>query len=123
MGYAFSLEDYLYRIIRNERGHLIVILLIHVLVTFARLQGPGGERAFTAHSLLMKQQLLVINRSQKGSPNLSVIDRFLVGFWSLFPRPCHIRRSRVILKLSTLLRCHDALRKRKPALINSLAEA
>ena len=95
----------------------LIILLIHLLATIAKLLGPGGAKAVVADSLLMKQQLLVINRSRKRAPNLSVIDRFLLGFWSLFLKPRHIRRSAVILKPSTLLRFHDALRKRKYRLL------
>ncbi len=65
----------------------LVFLLIHLLTTIAKLLGPGGAKAIVADSLLMKQQLLVINRSRKRAPNLSVIDRFLMGFWSLFLSP------------------------------------
>ena len=91
----------------------LVFLLIHLLTTIAKLLGPGGVKAIIADSLLMKQQLLVISRSRKRAPNLSVLDRFLLGFWSLFLSPHHIRRSAIILRPSTLLRFHDALKKRK----------
>ena len=59
----------------------LVLLLIHLLTTLAKLLGPGGAKAIVADSLLMKQQLLVISRSRKRAPNLSVLDRFLLGFW------------------------------------------
>ena len=63
----------------------LALLLIHRLTTLAKLLGPGGApKAIVADSLLMKQQLLLISRSRKRAPNLSVIDRFLLGFWSLF---------------------------------------
>ena len=55
----------------------LVFLLVHLLTTLAKLLGPGGAKAIVADSLLMKQRLLVINRSRKRAPNLSVIDRFL----------------------------------------------
>jgi hypothetical protein len=70
-----------------------VFLLIHLLTTLAKLLGPGGAKAIVADSLLMKQQLLVISLSRKRATNLSVIDRFLLGFWSLFLSPNHIRRA------------------------------
>ena len=76
----------------------LVFLLIHLVTTLAKLLGPGGTKAIIADSLLMKQQLLVINRSRKPAPNLSVIDRFLLGFWSLFLSRHHIRRSAIILR-------------------------
>ena len=46
----------------------LVFLLIHLLTTLARLLGPDGAKAIVADSLLMKQQLLVINRSQNAHP-------------------------------------------------------
>ena len=95
----------------------LVFLLIHLVTTLAKLLGPGGANAIVADNLLMKQQLLVINRSRKRAPNLSVIDRFLLGFWSLFLSRHQIRRSAIILRPSTLLRFHEALKKRKYQLL------
>src|SRR5210317_1302184 len=69
---------------------ILLLILAHLLTTLARLLGPGGAKAIVADSLLMKRQLLVINRSRKRAPNLSVLDRFLLGFWSLFLSPHHI---------------------------------
>jgi hypothetical protein len=66
----------------------LLVLLVHLLTTVAKLLGPGGARAIVADSLLMKQQLLVINRSRQRAPNLSALDRFLLGFWlTLFAIP------------------------------------
>jgi len=81
--------------------------------------GPGGARAVVADSLLMKQQLLVINRSRRRAPNLSELDRFLFGFWSLFLDPRRIQRAAVIIRPSTLLKFHDLLKKRKYRLLYS----
>ena len=91
----------------------LLVRLAHLLTTIAKLLGPGGARAIVADSLLMKQQLLVINRSRQRAPNLSALDRFLFGFWSLFLSPHGIRRAAVILKPSTLLKFHDILKNRK----------
>ena len=57
----------------------LLVLLTHFLTIIARLLGPGGARAIVADSLLMKQQLLVINRSRRRAPNLTTIDRILLG--------------------------------------------
>jgi len=67
----------------------------------------------------MKQQLLVINRSRRRAPNLTAIDRILLGFWSLFLSPHGIRRAAAILKPSTLLKFHDILKNRKYRLLYS----
>jgi len=56
----------------------LLILLIHLLTTIAKLMGTGGARAVVADSLLMKQQLLVINRSRQ--PRL--ISQHSIGFCS-----------------------------------------
>ena len=92
-------------------------MLAHLLTTLAKLLGPGGAKAIVADSLLMKQQLLIINRSRRRAPNLTVIDRLLLGFWTLFLSPHHIRRAAVILKPSTLLSFHDMLKRRKYRLL------
>jgi putative transposase len=97
----------------------LLILLAHLLTTAAKLLGPGGARTIVADSLLMKQQLLVINRSRRRAPNLSPLDRFLFGFWSLFLDPHHIQRAAVIIRPSTLLKFHDILKKRKYRLLYS----
>ncbi len=80
----------------------LLIHLAHLLTTIAKLMGPGGARAVVADSLLMKRQLLVINRSRRRAPNLSVLDRFLFGFWSLFLDPNRIQRAAVIIRPSTM---------------------
>ena len=97
----------------------LLILLAHLLTTFAKLLGPSGARAVVADSLLMKQQLLVIKRSRRRAPNLSALDRFLFGFWSLFLDPRRIQRAAVIIRPSTLLKFHNLLKKRKYRLLYS----
>ncbi len=91
----------------------LLVLAVHLITTIAKLMGPSGARAIVAESLLMKQQLLVVNRSRQRAPNLSALDRFLFGFWSLFLNPRRIPRSAVIIKPSTLLRFREALVKCK----------
>ena len=46
----------------------LAVLFLHLLTTVARLAGPGGARAVVAESVLVKQQLLILNRSVKRSP-------------------------------------------------------
>ena len=52
----------------------LLVLLAHLLTTITKLLGPGGTKAVVADSLLMKQQLLVINRSRRRAPNLNGTD-------------------------------------------------
>jgi len=49
----------------------LFILLGHLLTTVAKLLRPGGARAVTAESVLMKQQLLLLNRSRRRRPQQS----------------------------------------------------
>ena len=58
-----------------------IILLVHLIATLARLMGPGGLRSVVAESLLVKQQLLILNRSRHRAPNLRPSDRILAGVW------------------------------------------
>ena len=96
---------------------VLLLMFAHLLTTVAKLLGAGGAKAIVADSLLMKQQLLIINRSRRRAPNLTPVDRMLLGFWSLFLSPHHIQRAAVILKPTTLFKFHDILKKRKYRLL------
>jgi putative transposase len=91
----------------------LAVLFLHILATVARLAGPGGARAVVAESVLVKQQLLILNRSRRRSPNLRFADRVVVGVCALLMRPSRLVRAAVVLKPSTLLRLHRALTTRK----------
>jgi putative transposase len=97
----------------------VIYLLFHLLTTFAKLLRPGGGRTVIAENLLLKQQLIIHSRSRQRAPNLSTQDRALLGFWSLFLTPRRIARSAIIIKPSTLLSFHNALKKRKYRLLYS----
>jgi hypothetical protein len=97
----------------------LVILFIHVIATLARLLGPGGIRSVVAESVLVKQQLLILNRSRARSPNLRTSDRLVVGLCALLIRPARLIRSAIVLKPSTFLILQQALRNRKYRLLFS----
>ena len=97
----------------------LVILLVHVLATLARLCGPGGIRSVIAESVLAKQQLLIVNRSRRRSPNLLTSDRLVAGLCALLISPARLIRSAIVLKPSTLLNLYRALRNRKYRLLFS----
>ena len=65
----------------------VVLTLLHLAVTAAKLCRPGGVRAVIAENLLLKQQLIVLRRPRKRAPNLTTVDRLLCGFGSLFLGP------------------------------------
>jgi putative transposase len=91
----------------------LVVLFIHLIATLARLLGPGGVRSLVGESLLLKHQLLIVNRSRHRSPNLPSSDRILAGLLALLVRPTRLLRSAIVLKPSTLLALHKAMSKQK----------
>ena len=81
-----------------------LILFVHLIVTVARLAGPGGLRSVVAESVLVKHQLLILNRGRKRAPNMCAADRVLAGLCTVFLCPARIVRSAIVVKPSTLSR-------------------
>jgi hypothetical protein len=63
----------------------LVILSVHIITTLARLLGPGDIRSVVAESILIKQQLLTLNRSRQRSPKLRSCCRALCSLHSSRP--------------------------------------
>jgi len=97
----------------------VLYLLFHLLSTLAKLLRPGGVRAVIAENLLLRRHLIFQTRSRQRAPNLTTLDRFLLGFLSLFLTPRRIARAAIIVKPSTLFLFHKALRKQKYRLLYS----
>ena len=87
----------------------VLMLVVHGLTTIARLLGAGSVKTLVAENLLLKQQLLILNRSRQRSPNLSPVDRCLLGLWSLFLGPRRLVRAAITVRPSTLLNFHACL--------------
>jgi len=71
----------------------IAVLFIHLLATILKLIRPGGTRSVVAESLLLKHQLLILNRSRQRAPNLKLIDRVIAGMCVGLVRPARLVRS------------------------------
>src|SRR5215813_8992723 len=97
----------------------LIILLINLITTVFRLARPGGLRSVVAESVLIKHQLLIVNRSRRRAPNLRVLDRLIAGFCSLWIKPTRLPRAAIALKPSTVLHFHRALVQRKYRLLFS----
>jgi putative transposase len=95
----------------------LAMLFIHLVVTVARLLGPGGTRSVIAESLLVKHQLVILNRSRARAPDLQPSDRLIVGLCAILMRPTRLLRTAIILKPSTILSFHRTLVKRKYRLL------
>src|SRR5215831_10342659 len=84
----------------------IFTLFLHAIVTVIRLRRPGGLRSVVAEYVLMRHQVLILNRRRKRAPNLRASDRIIVGLCTLLMRPARVLRSAVALNPSTLLHFH-----------------
>jgi transposase InsO family protein len=91
----------------------VLILLLHLLSRVFKLLGTGGARAVLAENLLLKHQLLVLRRKRRRAPKFTPADRLLLGFASSFLNPRRLVRNAVVLRPTTLLRFHRALRDLK----------
>src|SRR6516165_415387 len=94
-------------------------LFLHVIVILFRLARPSGLRSVVAESVLMRHQVLILNRYRKRAPNLRTSDRIIAGLCSLLMRPARVLRSALVLKPSTLLHFHKMLTKQKYRLLFS----
>ena len=65
----------------------IFTLFLHAIVTIIRLGQPGGLHSVVAESVLMRHQVLILNRGRKRAPNLRASDRIIAGLCTLLMRP------------------------------------
>jgi putative transposase len=72
-----------------------------------------------AESVLMRHQILILNRGRKRAPNLRPTDRIIAGLCTLRTRPARVLWSAVALKPSTLIYFHRMLTKQKYRLMFS----
>src|SRR5688572_25547775 len=94
-------------------------LFLHAIVVIIRLGRPGGLRSVVAESVLLRHQVLILNRGRKRAPNLRTSDRIIAGLCALLMSPARILRFAVVLKPSTLLHFHKMLTKQKYRLLFS----
>ena len=91
----------------------LFILLIHLLATIVKLMGPGGVRSVAAESILIKQQLIVLNRARVRAPNLRPMDRVIAALCSICIRPGRLLKTAIVIKPSTIMAFHRVLVQRK----------
>src|SRR3984893_755011 len=91
----------------------LLLALLRLAVSTAKLGGQCGMRAVIAENLLLKQQLIVLRRARHRAPNLTLRDRLLCGVGSLFLSAGRIRTVAIGFRPSTLLAWHQALVRRK----------
>jgi hypothetical protein len=91
----------------------VLVTLLHLVVTAAKLSGPDQVRAVIAENLLLRQQLIVLRRPRQRAPNLTSTERVLCELGSIFLRPGRIHKVAIGVRPSTLLAFHQALARRK----------
>ena len=97
----------------------LILLFVHIVMTLVRFAGPGGVRSVVAESVLLRHQLLVLNRSRRRAPNLGALDRLIAGWCALLILPRRLIRCAIVGKPSTVLSFHRALVHRKYRLLFS----
>src|SRR5204862_7531055 len=97
----------------------IFTLFLHAIVTIIRLGQPGGLRSVVAESVLMRHQVLILNRGRKRSPNLRASDRIIAGLCTLMIPPARPLRSAIVLKPSPFLHFHKMLTNQQYRLLVS----
>ena len=61
----------------------VLVLIIHFITSVLKIAAPGGARALLAETLLVKHQLLILNRPRRRAPNLTTWDRPRTGVGGL----------------------------------------
>ena len=81
----------------------LFLLLFYLIVSVIRLLRPGGARSVVAESLLLKHQLLILNRPRQRAPDLRPVDRIVAGLCTGMIHPARLLRSATV-NLSVLFR-------------------
>ena len=68
----------------------ILTLFLQAIVIIIRLGRCGGLRSVVAESVLMRHQILILNRGRKRAPNLRPTDRIIAGLCTLLTRPARV---------------------------------
>lgn len=91
----------------------VLLLAIHFITLLIRLLQPSSVKAVAVENLVLKKQLLVIQRARLKAPNLTTMDRLTFGWLAMLLSPRRLVRSAIIIRPSTLISFHNALIKRK----------
>ena len=85
----------------------------HLLYGITRLMRQGGSRILIAENLLLKQQLILLNRGRSRAPNISSVQKLILGFLSSLIPKRRLSRVSVALKVSTMFKFHKLFINRK----------
>jgi hypothetical protein len=69
----------------------------------------GGARSIVAESLLLKHQVLILNRGRQRAPPLRPVDRVVAALCAAGIHPIRLLRCAIVLKPSTIMGFHRSL--------------
>jgi len=91
----------------------LLMVFGHLLYVIVKLMSPGGIRTLIAENLLLKQQMIVLNRGRGRAPNVPSVQKLILGFLSSLIPMRRLTKVSVSLKASTLFKFHKLFVNRK----------
>lgn len=91
----------------------LIIIILNLIWVLLKIIKPGGSRALISENLILKQQLMVLTKKRKRSPNLTSFDRIVLAVGSVLINPSRLTQLAVVISHQTLLKFHRAMVKRK----------
>ncbi len=88
-------------------------LFLHVVVTIIKLLKPGGTNSIIAESIILKHQLIVINRGRKRAPKLTTFDRSIFGILAFLIKKSRLAKVSIVVRPATILKFHKHLVNKK----------
>jgi len=86
----------------------------HLLHVIAKLMRPGGTRTLIAENLLLKKQMIVLNRGGRGRAlNVPSFQKLILEFLSSLIPKRRLTKASASLKASTLFKLHQLFVNRK----------
>src|SRR5471030_2547642 len=95
------------------------ILTFYFLRSLVILAKFGGKKSLIAENILLRKQLITLNRRRKRAPNLSKWERLIFAFLAAIINPKRLFKIAIIIKSSMLIRFHKALIKTKYSILFS----
>ncbi len=98
---------------------LLIQLVYYFFIALLAVSKTGGVKSLMAENMLLRQQLITLNRSRKRAPKLTIMERLSFAFLTGLIHPHRLKNIGIIIKPSTLFKLHKALIKRKYRLLFS----
>ena len=86
---------------------------VHLLITLFTILKPGDIKAIASENIMLRQQLILVQRKRKRAPSLTTSNRFVFGLLAFLIAPNRLRKIAIIVKPPTLLKLYKALVNRK----------